>query len=308
VIARAPGKIVLSGAYAVLEGAPSIVAAVDRDVVADASRPAELVTDEVRAAIEAGVIDRAPWFDASALRTPLPDGSSRKLGLGSSAAILVASIAAAAGERSMRESTGSLADVVFPAAYAAHRSAQPGGSGIDVAASAFGGVITATIRGGSGLDVAPHPLPPGTVVEVFASPVSASTGDLIRKVRAFAAADPTRYRRLLDAAARGSGAAIEATTTSALIAAISAQLDALAELGDASGTGIVTPEVASIRPEAAAEGAIFGPSGAGGGDIAVYIGSGPSSDRIRGLARAKGYDLLDLRVGAPGVGWVQRAI
>jgi phosphomevalonate kinase len=300
VSARAPGKIVLSGAYAVLEGAPSIVAAVDRYVVADASRDATLVTDEVRAAIDAGVIDRAPWFDASALRTPLPDGTSRKLGVGSSAAILVASIAAIAGERLLREAPGSLAAAVFPAAYAAHRSAQPGGSGIDVAASAFGGVITASIRDGK-LEVAPHPLPAGTVVEVFASPVSASTGDLIRKVRAFAAADPVRYRRLLDAAARGSAAAIAATTPAELVAAIATQLDALAELGDASGAGIVTPEAAAIRPVAAVEGAIFGPSGAGGGDIAVYLGGAPSSPRVRDLARAHGYDLLDLNVGAAGV-------
>lgn len=305
--ARAPGKIVLSGAYAVLEGAPSIVAAVDRAVVADASLAAPLVTDEVRAAIEAGVIERAPWFDASALRTSLPDGTSRKLGLGSSAAILVASIAAASGERLRCASPGSLAGAVFPAAYAAHRRAQPGGSGIDVAASAFGGVITATIRDG-GLDVAPHRLPEGTVVEVFASPVSASTGDLIRKVRAFAAVNEAGYRRLLDAAARGSEAARAATTTPALVAAISAQLDALAELGDLSGAGIVTPEAAAVRPEAAAEGAIFGPSGAGGGDIAVYIGGGPSSERIRGLALAQGYTLLDLGIGAPGVTWAESEI
>jgi phosphomevalonate kinase len=293
---------VLSGAYAVLEGAPSIVAAVDRAVVADASIAASFVTDEVRAAIEAGVIERAPWFDASALRTTLPDGTSRKLGLGSSAAILVASIAAASGERLRCARSGSLADAVFPAAYAAHRKAQPGGSGIDVAASAFGGVITATIRDG-GLDVAPHRLPEGTVVEVFASPVSASTGDLIRKVRAFAAADPIRYRRLLDAAAHGSQAAKAATTTPALVAAISAQLDALAELGDLSGAGIVTPDAAAVRPEAAAEGATFGPSGAGGGDIAVYIGGGPSSERLRNIAQTHGYTLLDLDIGAPGITW-----
>lgn len=299
-IARAPGKIVLSGAYAVLEGAPSIVAAVDRYVVVDASRPAALVTDEVRAAIDAGVIDRAPWFDAAALRTPLPDGTSRKLGVGSSAAILVASIAAIAGERLRREAPGSLAAAVFPAAYAAHHRAQPGGSGIDVAASAFGGVITASIREGE-LAVAPHALPAHTVVEVFASPVSASTGELIRKVHAFAATDPARYRRLLDAAARGSRAAIAATTPAELVAAIAAQLDALAELGDASGAGIVTPEAAAIRPEAASEGAIFGPSGAGGGDIAVYVGARQSSDRLRALALAQGYTLLDLTIAAPGV-------
>src|SRR5579871_2078485 len=97
--ARAPGKLVLSGAYAVLEGAPCLVAAVDRYAVADAARPAPFVTDEVRAAVDAGVLDAAPWFDASALRDRAPDGTSRKLGLGSSAAILVASMAAALGDR-----------------------------------------------------------------------------------------------------------------------------------------------------------------------------------------------------------------
>ena len=43
--ARAPGKVVLSGAYAVLSGAPAIVAAVSRYVTADSARPAELLTD-----------------------------------------------------------------------------------------------------------------------------------------------------------------------------------------------------------------------------------------------------------------------
>ena len=84
--ARAPGKVVISGAYAVLEGAPAIVAAVDRYAVADTARAPDFVSDEVRVALGGR---RAPLVDASALRA---DG--RKLGLGSSAAILVASLAA----------------------------------------------------------------------------------------------------------------------------------------------------------------------------------------------------------------------
>src|SRR5262245_51622652 len=134
-IARAPGKLVLSGAYSVLEGAPCIVAAVDRYAIADAARAADLVTDEVRAAVEAGELPRPVGFDASALRDRAPDGTSRKLGLGSSAAILAASLAAARGgafadEAAMREA-------IFPLALAAHRRAQGGGSGVDVAASVF---------------------------------------------------------------------------------------------------------------------------------------------------------------------------
>ena len=61
--ARAPGKVVISGAYAVLSGAPAISSAVSRYVIADTARPAELLTDEVRAALSAD--ESAPWFDAS---------------------------------------------------------------------------------------------------------------------------------------------------------------------------------------------------------------------------------------------------
>jgi phosphomevalonate kinase len=84
--ARAPGKVVISGAYAVLDGAPAIVSAVSRYAVADSARSAERETPEVRAALG----DRpAPWFDAGELFA-----RGEKLGLGASAAILVAALAA----------------------------------------------------------------------------------------------------------------------------------------------------------------------------------------------------------------------
>ncbi|MDP9002088.1 MAG: hypothetical protein M3O46_18505, partial [Myxococcota bacterium] len=49
--AIAPGKLLLTGAYAVLEGAPAIVAAIDRYAVADASRADQRPSAEVRAAL-----------------------------------------------------------------------------------------------------------------------------------------------------------------------------------------------------------------------------------------------------------------
>ncbi len=297
---RAPGKLVLSGAYAVLEGAPCLVAAVNRYVVADASRPATLVTDEVRCALASGALARAPWFDASALREQAPDGTSRKLGLGSSAAILVAALGAEIGDRI--EDEGALRAAVFPAALAAHREAQGGGSGVDVAASAFGGVLLAQLGEGGALHAAPHALPEGTVVEVFASPVSAVTRDLLARVRALAAERPARHRACLDAAAEGARAAVEARATAALVRAVAAQADALAALGEEAGAPIVTEEVAALRPEAAAEGGAFAPSGAGGGDIAIFVGEAPSSERFRSAAASRGLTRIELAVGAPGLG------
>ncbi len=298
--ARAPGKLVLSGAYAVLEGAPCLVAAVDRYVIADAARPAPFVADEVRAAIDAGAIDHAPWFDASALREHALDGSSRKLGLGSSAAILAASLAAALGDGA--GDVHALRAAVFPPALAAHRKAQGGGSGVDVAASVFGGVLLAHLEPDGALDAHQHPLPLGTTVEVFASPVAAVTRELLGRVRALADASPARHRACLDAAAAGARAAVSARGVAALVLAVSAQTDALAALGEAAGAPIVTDDVSALRAPAAAEGGTFAPSGAGGGDIAVFVGRAPSSASFRALAAARGHARIEAQVGAEGAG------
>ena len=304
-IARAPGKLVLSGAYAVLEGAPCIVAAVDRYVVADASRPAPFVPDEVRAAIDAGaiILERAPWFDASALRDRLPDGSSRKLGLGSSAAILAASLGAVLGDRTPDEHA--LRAAVFPIALAAHRKAQGGGSGVDVAASVFGGILLAHLDPGGGLSTTPHLLPPGTFVEVFASPVAAVTRELLGRVRSLATLSPARHRACLDAAAAGARAAVEARSIATFVLALSTQTDALAALGEAAGAPIVTEEVAALRAPAAAEGGTFAPSGAGGGDIAIFVGRAASSAGFRAAAAARGLSRIEMKVGAAGLGRAQ---
>jgi phosphomevalonate kinase len=308
-IARAPGKIVLSGAYSVLEGAPALVAAVDRYVAADSARPAELLTREVAAAQSDGAAGPAPWFDASALRQTAPDGSSRKLGLGSSAAILVASLGAMWAGRYGDEA--SLRAAAFPVALSAHRRAQGGGSGIDVAASVHGGVLRCILQPAQDqpaapltaapLELAPHPLPPGVHIEVFASPIAADTPDLITRIRAFAARDPSRSRTLMEAAGDGARRAVQARDAAGLIAAIRSQIEALGELGRCAHAPIVTEADAALGEAAAIEGAAFGPSGAGGGDISIFVGAAPASTALRELAGARGLQPLDLRLGARGL-------
>ncbi|WP_437554924.1 hypothetical protein WME97_23085 [Sorangium sp. So ce367] len=318
-IVRAPGKLVLSGAYAVLEGAPALVAAVDRYVLADPARPAALVTEEVQAAIDAGALDAAAWFDASALRSAAPEPplaspgappreASRKLGLGSSAAILVATLAArAAAVLEARAAPGGPGApawdprALFLDALAAHRRAQGGGSGVDVAASVYGGVLCCRLGPGGELDVAPHALPGGLVIEVFASDASARTSAMLERVRALAAREPEAHRALLGAAAEGARAAIEAADARALVAALDRQVDALAELGDRSGAPIVTPALRRLRPAAAAEGAAIVPSGAGGGDVSLFVGGAPPSTAWLAAAREAGLERVPMSLGARGV-------
>jgi phosphomevalonate kinase len=297
---------VLSGAYAVLEGAPALVTAVDRYVVADSDAEPPLVTDEVAAAIAQGAIERAPGFDASALREKTTDGD-RKLGLGSSAAIVAASIAALwlDGANTVA-SDDDFPQRVLAAALAAHRAAQPGGSGIDVAASCLGGVLRCQLRGDA-LDCQTVSLPDDLHVTVYVCQQSASTQHMLAAVHAFRDRDATSYRDVIGAISRGAEQALAACTPADFVAAQRVQYQALSELGSASGVDIVTSEVAALDALAREEGACVGPSGAGGGDIALRFGERAPSAAFAAQVKQLGLRVVGMHLGAPGVSGVAEA-
>lgn len=290
--ACAPGKLVLSGAYSVLEGAPAIVTAVDRYVCADSNRAARLVTPEVRAALPDG---EAPDFDASALRD---DG--RKLGLGSSAAILVASLAAAdvrafGSEQELRQG-------IFLDALRAHRHAQGGGSGVDVAASTWGGTLIAR-SASEGLDLDPVQLPSELVVEAWASQVSSSTPALLARVARWREQSPGEYAAILASlcsAAERAACALRSGQMWDLIAELEQQRVGFSALGHAAGVPIVTPEVERLaRAKGACVAAVL-PSGAGGGDIVLWLSDRASPRGFRDLAVSLGHHELSLSLQARG--------
>jgi phosphomevalonate kinase len=298
--ARSPGKVVLSGAYAVLEGAPALVAAVDRYAIADSRREAEFVTPEVREALQARGATRAPWFDARALRD---EQSDRKLGLGSSAAILVASLAALELSTEPGLDDPALARRVFDAALCAHRIAQGGGSGIDVAASAFGGILRFQLPSdGTVIPVAaPITLPHGLSVQVWSTASSAATSSMLAGVRALQETRPSDHRIVLDTLGRAAESAVGAESAAAYIAAIRRQLEGLTELGRLAAVPIVTSEVVELDRVAQTMGAAVLPSGAGGGDIILLVSEGPPHDDLDAAAKRLGLFPLGLALGARGV-------
>lgn len=291
--AFAPGKLVLSGAYSVLAGAPAIVSAVDRYVMSDSSRPAELVTPEVRAALGSG---EAPFFDASGLWE-----NGRKLGLGSSAAILVASLAAL--EPSARDEA-QLRQAIHGRALRAHRAAQGGGSGVDVATSVWGGTLVVRLSAEDALEVQSLELPPGLIVEAWASGVAASTPSLLGKVAALKERAPREHAAImagLKTAAERAAGALAQRGTRALMVEIEAQRRGLGELGRAAGANIITDAVERLAAFAQAADGVVIPSGAGGGDIVLWIAEQPSSRGFRELAAALDHHLVPLQLHARGV-------
>jgi phosphomevalonate kinase len=294
--AEAPGKLVLSGAYAVLDGAPALVAAVDRTVRADSSRPAEFVTEEFRAA-EPGT--PMPWFDASALRQ---DG--RKLGLGSSAAILAATLGVLEMARDPAASPDQIKQRVFERALLAHRAAQGGGSGIDVAASVYGGVLCATLRPNGALELEPVTLPASLHLVALVSGEPASTRELVGLVKTFGARDPERYRASVAELDRAATAALKSARNgdaAALVHALDAQGAEFERLGELARANIVTDAVRELRALAQAENACILPAGAGGGDIVLFAGTAPMSEILKNEAKSLAHEVLELRWGAAGL-------
>jgi phosphomevalonate kinase len=287
--AFAPGKLVLTGAYAVLEGAPAIAVAVSRGAIADSSRVALSATPEVQAAIG----DRAaPHADASSMFV-----GGRKLGLGASAAILVASIAAL--------ENGDLADAevrerLFTRAREAHARAQSGGSGIDVAASVFGGAIEYVM----GAPVKSVVLPYGLRIEVFACGTSARTTDLRATVDRHARENKAAHDVLMSdlcSIARAGSLAVQTGDGDAFIDALRRTARALDRLGTAAKIGIVPSGFDALEALAAGEGAAFCVSGAGGGDVAVYVGRSKPSTEFLQRAHALGLFSLALSLDPKGV-------
>lgn len=287
----APGKLVLTGAYAVLSGAPALVVATSRGAYADGSRTAPTATPEVRAAL--GDV-ASPHVDASALFL-----GSRKLGLGASAAILVASLAAREGARGADLADLQVRRALFDRARAAHASSQGGGSGVDVAASVYGGVLEYV----PGVAKA-RALPAGTTLVVFACGTSARTAELRALVDRLGESSPLVHRACIDelsSIARDAAAGVERGDRQALIAAIGRAARGLARLGTAAGAPIVPDGFEELEAMARAEGGAFCVSGAGGGDVATYVGSARPSVAFVERALALGLLVIDVELDEKGV-------
>jgi len=290
----APGKMLFTGAYAVLEGAPAIVIAVDRLARAHVHRPAEKPTAEVTEALG----DKAPFCDASALQL---DG--KKLGLGSSAAVLVASLGAEAARQGKSLDDPDLRSRIFARARDAHATVQQGGSGFDLAASTYGGILRYTLHAGKSW-VTSLDLPIALHWRAYFSGTSARTSELRAQVDAFRGRDRDAYDRVMGKLGSASEVAAKQLldgSANGFVDAARKFAEALEELGEESDAPIVPLPFRRLAVAAAAQGAAFFPSGAGGGDIGVYLGTTPPSDELEARATQLGFHDLHLRLDLAGL-------
>jgi phosphomevalonate kinase len=278
-IATAPGKLILTGEYAVLDGAPAIVVAVDRRAVARHSGTPRgsspflaAVADEL--AERHGAADRATRaaleisVDSSAFYERLT-----KLGLGSSAAVTVAATALALDAVEH--------DELLEVALAAHARAQGSrgarGSGADVAASVYGGTIVYTRAGEAAPRIERRRWPSSVTLVPFFTGLAADTAQLVTRVDTARQANRAAVDAALTAIADASRAACAAMaappelTTIALIGAIALAASATDRLALATRIPLVPDCVTAARAALARLGGTAKTTGAGGGDVGIAV-------------------------------------
>lgn len=331
VLASAPGKLFLTGEYAVLEGAPALLAAVDVRATCrltpSSSATWRLHTPPVSSSPAVFSVShgemrwkngRVPLFDAAwqALSAPYRDAlaasggdivldtsaffrGGHKLGLGSSAAAMTALLGVlwrAAGD--LPPQPQALAMLA-----AAHAIWNGGGSGADLAASLVGGTF---LYRREPRTVTPVALPAVGIVPVWTG-APASTSGFLRRLASFREASPAVFRERLAAIAAQAEAAARAAHADevpAFLTAFEASGAALHALGKAAGLDIWSEPHRRIAAIVREHGGCYKPSGAGGGDVGLALLARDAALDLEGLESSlslAGYTVLPLRLGASGL-------
>ncbi len=291
VVASAPGKIVLCGEYAVLDGAPAICMAVDRrarasvfDIDGDVSRvTAAGYTSKVGQfeSAENGIrwldgrdlfgIVESVWRAAGLAHTNalaidletsgfFDPATQQKIGIGSSAAITVALCAAVEG----------LADAakISTVARRAHADLQGGvGSGVDIACSLSGGLLEYRMEGAS---VQPLVWPEGLSYRLIWTGVAANTRDKLSKLD-LRVSQPSRVR--LVGASENMASAWQSGDAEQIIGQYRHYSEHLQQFGVDHDLGIFDAGHDDLRLAASAASLIYKPCGAGGGDVGIVFGT-----------------------------------
>lgn len=302
--ASAPGKIVAWGEYAVLAGAPACVMAVDRYARVKLSSATDLQlsaegfdtpsvqqqhlnwTHEPVAAMAESILQQwgynafpEHWHIHQDTRSCYHHG--RKLGIGSSAALCVALYRAFTAALQLPAS--------FPEALEIHRAFQGGsGSGLDVAASWYGGTIRFQQQ-----QVQPLPWPADLGFCVVFTGQSASTAEYLKnfsKWRASATTTP------LDDLCQASSE-LTANISSARLASYIA---ALRRLDEAAALNIFTDPHLNLTDIAEATDVLYKPCGAGGGDIGMAFSTSSAALAAFRSQAAIAYEIVALNI-APAV-------
>lgn len=310
----APGKMMIAGEYAVLDGAEAIVAAVDRRAFVTLAAPG--VADEktttptremsaTRRVVEArmGAVPGVLTYDTQSLAH-----AGMKLGLGSSAALAAASAGVLMRAHGCDLDLPHARSLALELALEGHRANAPQGSGADVAAAMLGGFVRFR-RLGDGVETHAVAWPASLhSVVVWPKPKPGAeptrTEVYVGAVKKLAASDPTKHRGCMAALAAESERFVSALMASDVPEIIECFHDfgeAMGKLGTAAGVRILDERLEKLRTNAREYGGAAKPSGAGGGDVALALfSSEEGANAFRGRCAGVGFEVLSIELGVTG--------
>lgn len=334
----APGKLILIGEYAVLEQAPALVMAVNRTAnvtvhnssTAMVSAPGlninkitfEIANNSVKwlsgteedhhalRFFQAALLETLRSFGASELSDYhfeldtsnffSANTAGQKFGFGSSASLTYAIVAAVV--KTLNPNQPHSPEQLLPIASSAHYLAQKKlGSGIDVAAAAYGGLIEYQLpenKNPAESRVKRMNWPKDLQLCCVFSGKSVSTRKLVSAVYELQRTNPNlfaQHMQQMNLLSRSAIEAIEHKATDRFVELADAYGLSMQRLGEAAGVSIMSDEHLQLKKLANACGAAYKPSGAGGGDIGIALSS--SQNTIKQTAarfHKEGYLVIDL--------------
>ena len=307
----APGKLALLGEYAVVEGRPALVMAINRHVRLSPGPSSEsaLVARAREAAakwLEITLARREYRADSGALQR-----GGKKLGLGGSAAVTVAAVASVFHDAGREIEDREVRAEMWAVAHRVHNDFQGvEGSGLDIAAALFGGwLVMYRPSPGAAPRFEPYSAPRGLRWVFLWTGTSAHTASLLAAVGRFKRADPVGYRRIIDSMGETAAGLLDYGATPPADEAPVALIDGvrrygalMGELGRCCGVSIVDRRTQACLDWAREAGGAAKPSGAGGGDVVLAVF--PESAEVGGFlqtARDAGMVPLELEADDRGV-------
>lgn len=364
----APGKLFLSGEWAVLEvGNPGIVTSVNKRVFVEIEESDKISitiddfgikglgakldgnelkwdrelsekevkdTQFIKGSIETALKylgDNAKkgfrirsWGEQSQVEI---DGQVKKLGFGSSAASVVATVASIFALNGEDISKREVKDRIYKLSATAHYFVQGKvGSAFDVAASTYGGIfvykrfdpkwLMEKLESGENLkdvidqewpafEVEELEIPEGFNLSIGWTKESASTSAMVKQLNEWAKSNQDEYKRLYDQIAGLVKELIPAwreKDKEKILEFLRKNEDILRELGEKSGVNIETADLKRLSEVANRNGAAGKLSGAGGGDCGIAISfSGEVADKVKEEWKNSGLYIIDATTDYNGV-------
>lgn len=337
----APGKLIITGEYAVLSGAPAVVMAISRralvklhpggstwtleapelevrhatfQLTARGCRwktgrsPSAIVDGVVTTLVERGIL--SPDMPPATLITDTGHlwdrQSGSKLGFGSSAAITTAltrALTRYAGSTSLPWHTFDAE--LFSLLRGAHEAGQGNmGSGVDIAASQLGGALIYSNQP-QNLYAKPLVLPAELHWLAVWTGRAASTTTRLKALTQFSTLKPAIYERQMASlrlCADAAAVAFSKGKVAPILEAIAHYRTQVAGFGAAVGIDVFSRPHQELAALADSCGVVYKSSGAGGGDLGIAFSACP--DTLADFRRRipdRGYQAMDLHLDPQGV-------